>query len=422
MRPLFLAIANNLGKMYDLMEVTIDDRLYQGLLLRAPQRSPYGSWPACVIRTPVLRFQKQRVRGQPTQHLMLRQNWPRGKGEVILFPVNPDWNLQTHWKHLLEDAWTLDVLPVLRKRRLEQGELFAVQLLHPPGGEPFLRVNEEVRTRACLLPHREAPTWFHSMGQLSESGIVFKLNLESMRQLLGATGQVVGLQLLDDERTRYGHFTCLRIGASWQGMFDLVGLLPQSVQYVIDAWDSVFSRTIISTRYGDDLAKDQLLHQLNVDIYSLPEPLKEEALNLVYASVFRSYEDTPIQQMPGMISRLLSEEISREKGSLSWDEFPNYPDRLTISREQAIDWKRETEQLFAAAGLSKKERAIVQLNFMLVCRDEEWTRRQKANYLNMGVKSYEKHLGHARMVLRTAKRKPIPEGYKRLLNEILKGG
>jgi hypothetical protein len=206
-------------------------------------------------------------------------------------------------------------------------------------------------------------------------------------------------------------------------VIDLVGLLPQSVQFVIEAWEhSTLSRNIILSAYGDDSAKAQLLHQVNLDMYSLPWPLNEEALNLVYASVYRAYDDTPVQQMLSVISHRIMEELSRETESLDWARFLDYPDRLAVSPEEASELKQAVERYFTAAGLSRREQVILKLNVVLECRNEKWERQQKAKYLNMGVKSYEKHLSHAHMALRTAKRKPIPEGYKRLLDKIFLEG
>ena len=365
----------------------------------------------------------RRIRGRPAQHLTLRQNWASDKWEVIPFPVKRDWGLESHWRHMLEDIWTLDVLPVLRKRGLDQGELFAIQVLFLAGREPLVRLNEEVRIRPTLLLCREAPIWLDSIGRLSETALVLSLGMESWRQLLGVTRRAVDMQLLDDERTRCGHFTSLRIDGAWWGVIDLVGLLPQSVQFVIEAWEhSTLSRNIILSAYGDDSAKAQLLHQVNLDMYSLPWPLNEEALNLVYASVYRAYDDTPVQQMLSVISHRIMEELSRETESLDWARFLDYPDRLAVSPEEASELKQAAERYFTAAGLSRREQVILKLNVVLECRNEKWERQQKAKYLNMGVKSYEKHLSHAHMALRTAKRKPIPEGYKRLLDKIFLEG
>lgn len=404
------------------MEVVME-RLYHGLLLRAPQRSLSGLYAACIIRTPIIRFEMRRVRGRPTQHLTLRQNWVSDKGDVIPFPVKQDWGLESHWKHMLEDTWTLDVLPALRKRGFDEPELFVVQVLHPSGREPFVRFNQEVRVRPSLLLCREAPTWLYSIGRLSESGFVFGFSPELCQQLLGATSRVIDLQLLDDERTRYGHFTCLRIGDCWQGVVDLVGLLPESMQHRIEAWErSPLSRSIISSAYGDDSAKDELLRRQNIDRYSLPWPLNEEMPNLVYASVYRTYDNTPVQQMPSVISHCITEELTAERESLDWDRFLDYPDRLAVSPNEASELKQATERYCIATGLGRKKQAIIKLNVILECRNEKWTRQQKAGYLNMGVKNYEKQLGHTRTALRLARRKQIPEGYKRLLDEILKGG
>lgn len=389
------------------------DRLYHSLLLRAPQRSPSGLYEACVIRTPVMRFEMRRVRGRFTPHLTLKQNWSSDKGEVVLFPVKVDESFKAHLVLLLEATWTYHVLPELHKRGLGQGALFAVQVLYPAGQQPFVRLDEEVRVRATMLARRE--------GWLSDPGLLLRLNPGLVRQ--SATRRVIDMELLDDERTRYGHFTCLRVDAYWQGIIDLVGLLPKSVQDVIEAWEhSPLSRGIILSGYGDDLAKGKLLGQLGVDMCSLPWPLNEEAPNLVHASVYQAYEDTPVQQMPSVISHRITEELWRESESLNWDRFLDHPDRLAVSPEEASELKQVAEQWFTAAGLSREERAILKLNVILECRKEKWKRRQKAKYLNMSIKNYEKHLSHARMALRMARRKPIAGAYKRLLDEILKGG
>lgn len=360
-----------------------------------------------------MRFEIRHVTGRFTPHFTLTQNWPSDKGQPVLFPVKPGENLKSYLMLLLEAAWSCHVLPELRKRGLVQEALFAVQVLYVAGKQPFVRLNEEVRVKATILERRE--------GWPLEHVLLLKLKPGFVRQ--SPTRRIIDMELVNEERARYGHFTCLRVESCWWGVIDFVGLLPQSVQDTIEAWEhSSLSGAIVLSAYGDDSAKDQLLYQLNVDMSSLPEPLNREVSNLVYACVYRACDDTPVQEIPSAITHRITEELSKERKSLDWGWFLSDTDCLAMSLEEASELKQATEQYIIAAGLGRREQDIIKLNVMLKCRGDKWKRRAKAKHLEMSVKSYEKYLRSIRIALRADRRKLIAEGYKHLLDEILKGG
>jgi hypothetical protein len=394
------------------MEQVSVKRINHGLLLRAPEKSLSGLYEACVIRTPVIRFEIRHILSRSTPYFHIKWNWPSDKGEVVPFPLKYDESLKAHLVRLLETAWTYDVLPELKKRRITQTVPSAVQVLYSSGQQPVVRLDEQVRIWVALAERHE--------DSLSEPGLLLRLNPGFVRP--NPTKGVIDMELFDDEQTCCGHFTSLRAGGCWWGMINFVGLLPQSVQHIIQAWEnSPISRSIILTGYGNDSAKCQLLHQLNVDAGDLPHPLKKEVPNLLYASVSRAYNNTPVQQMQSQIERHMAGELLKEKEAFDWDRFADYPDRLAVSPESAREMKQGTEIWLRAAALSRREQAIVQLDVMLECQDRKWTQQQKANHLRMGLKNYEKHRRHARMALQEARKKPVLYGYERLLDKILKG-
>jgi hypothetical protein len=305
------------------------------------------------------------------------------------------------------------VLPELRKRELGQEDIFAVQVVYRVGQQPLVRLNKEVRGTFGTVERRQ---WCSP-----EDRLLLRLKVGVAPPC--ATTQVIDMELADDERDRYGHFTCFRLDSYWNGLIDLVGLLPKTTQDVISAWDySALCQNIILSVYGDDSAKDELLHQLNVDMFSLPEPLKEEVPKLIYSSIYRVYDEAPVRRMTSIINHRIMQELWKEKESLHWDYFLEFPDRLSVSPEEANDLKQAMERYFTVAGLGSKEQEILKLNAILACRGDKWTRPEKAKYLKMSVKSYEKYLRHLRMSLQMDISKQIAEGYKRLLGEILKGG
>jgi len=368
-----------------------------------------------------MRFEMRRVRSRFTPYLTLKQNWPSDKGEVVLFPVKVDESLKSHLVLLLEAAWTYHVLPELHKKGLDQGALFAVQVLYPPDRQPFVRLGEEVRVKATMLERRE--------GWLSESSLLLKLSPGFVRQ--SPTKRIVDIELLDDERTRYGHFTCLRVEGYWWGIMDLLGLLPQSAQDAIEAWEhSPPSRNIILSGYGGDSAKDQLLHQLNVDMCSLSEPLNEEVLNLVYATVYRAWDDTPVQQMPSVVSHRIIEAIDELKQSYSWEGFAKHgaafsDAQLKLSAERIGEVLHDAERIFAKSGLTEWQTKVLKLETILCIRGEQgkWTEADKAKYLGMKQGNYRQHLYQGRLKTQSARhaQKEL-NGYERLLRAIFGGG